>query len=295
MASYTIRDLEKMSGIKAHTIRIWERRYKLIEPKRTPTNIRYYSDEDLKRILNISILSQNGFKISKIALLNEEQLKDRVVDLCIDTNNQNIQIESLIVSMLDMDDKKFSEVITNSIIKQGFESTVETLLFPFLEHIGTLWQAGSIFPAQEHFISNLIRQKLIVAIDSEMSKFKKTGHKIVFFLPEGELHELSLLFYSLIARKENFDVTYLGSSVPLSDLINIESLNSSDYFFTSFTTSLGNEKFTKTLNDLTTYFPGKKIFITGLRFKEPKNKIPDGFKLITSSNEFKQELHMLAQ
>lgn len=296
MASYSIRDLEKMTGIKAHTIRIWERRYNLIEPKRTPTNIRYYSDDDLKRLLNISILCQNGYKISKIALLDSHQLTDRVVDLSMDTNNHNIQIEALIVSMLDLDDRKFAEVLTKSIIKHGFETTVETILFPFLEKIGKLWLTGSIYPAQEHFISNLIRQKLIVAIDNEMTKYsKKRGPSIVFFMPEGENHELSLLFYSFIALKENFEVIYLGSSVPITDVEKILKIKPSNILFTSLITAVGNKNLCSIINQIKDLFPDKHLFATGLSVKESEELFESEFNIITSSTDFKQQLHTIIQ
>jgi MerR family transcriptional regulator, light-induced transcriptional regulator len=290
MAVYSISDLAKISGIKAHTIRIWERRYKIVKPMRTSTNIRYYSDEDLKRLLNISILSSNGFKISKIADLNDSQIRDRVIDLCLDTRNQNVQVESLIVSMLEFDDQKFVEVLTNSIIKQGFEQTVESILFPFLERIGVLWQAGSIYPAQEHFISNLIRQKLIVAIDGEMSRHKKSNTRIVFFLPEGEYHELGLLFYSLIARKENLDVLYLGASVPLADLKQIDEVRPAQMFFTFFVASREKDDFDSVVKDLSTYFSDRMIYVSGLYMKEEKPSLPYPFRVVASVDDFKKYL-----
>jgi MerR family transcriptional regulator, light-induced transcriptional regulator len=290
MAVYSISDLAKISGIKAHTIRIWERRYKIVKPMRTSTNIRYYSDEDLKRLLNISILSSNGFKISKIAGLNDSQIRDRVIDLCLDTRNQNVQVESLIVSMLEFDDQKFTEVLTNSIIKQGFEQTVEAILFPFLDRIGVLWQAGAIYPAQEHFISNLIRQKLIVAIDGEMSRHKKSSTRIVFFLPEGEYHELGLLFYSLIARKENLDVLYLGASVPFADLRQIDEVRPAQMFFTFFVASREKDDFDSVVKDLSTYFSDRLIYVSGLHVKEAKPHLPNPFRVVASVDDFKSYL-----
>jgi DNA-binding transcriptional MerR regulator len=290
MAVYSISDLAKISGIKAHTIRIWERRYKIVSPMRTDTNIRYYSDDDLKRLLNISILSHNGFKISKIAGLNDSQIKDRVIDLCMDTRNQNVQIESLIVSMLEFDDQKFAEVLTNSIIKQGFEETVECILFPFLDRIGVLWQAGSIYPAQEHFISNLIRQKLIVAIDGEMGRHKKSSTRIVFFLPEGEFHELGLLFYSLIARKENLDVLYLGASVPIADLKQIDEVRPAQMFFTFFVGSMGQENFDTVVAEIAHNFADRVVYISGLHIKETKPALPYPFRIVSSVSDFKRLL-----
>ncbi len=295
MAVYSIKDLEKISGIKAHTIRIWERRYKLIEPKRTATNIRLYSDEDLKRILNVSILNQNGFKISKIAELSESQLRERVIDLCLDTRNTDVQIESLLVGMLELDESKFSNVLTNSIIKQGFESTVENILFPFLDRIGILWQAGTINPAQEHFISNLIRQKLIVAIDNEMQNFRpKSDKRIVFFLPENEWHEIGLLFYSLLARKEGYNVLYLGAAVPVEDLQVVANTRSTDAFFTCFVTSIEKDDLEDLLKSISKLVPQQKVLVNGLQIKELDPDIPEGFTVITTSASFKEALANLA-
>lgn len=292
MAVYSIKDLEKLSGIKAHTIRIWERRYQVVQPMRSDTNIRKYTDDDLKRILNISILNQNGFKISKIAQLDNHQLKERVLDLCLDIRNTNVQIESLVVSMLELNEGKFNNVLTNSIIKRGFETSVEEILFPFLDRIGILWQAGTISPAQEHFISNLIRQKIIVAIDNEMGN-KNTEKQITFFLEENELHEIGLLFYSLIARKAGFGVVYLGISVPFSDLKLINKIQKADAFFTSFISPPSNNELAKVLRKYKTEFPDTPFMITGLQVKNHANNIPDGFHLIESAAKFKEALRTL--
>jgi DNA-binding transcriptional MerR regulator len=293
MAIYSIKDLEKISGIKAHTIRIWERRYGLIVPSRTTTNIRYYSDKDLKKLLNISILNQNGFKISRIAELHDQQLRDRVLDLCIDARNNNVQIESLMVSMLEMDEQKFLNVLSGAIIKYGFEDTVELVLFPFLERIGMLWQAGTINPAQEHFISNLVRQKLIVAIDNEMQNMTVNGPRIIFFLPEDEFHEIGLLFYSLLARKEGLEVVYLGMSVPLVDLKLVHQVRPADVFFTCFVSRQGKETVEGTLLLLRNYFPESPFFITGLRIKELRPLMPDNFSVISSAKTFKESVKLL--
>lgn len=293
MAIYSIKDLEKISGIKAHTIRIWERRYGLINPRRTSTNIRYYSDEDLKKLLNISILNQNGFKISKIADLNDNQLRDRVLDLCIDARNNSVQIESLMVAMLELDERKFINVLSGAIIKYGFEDTVEQVLFPFLDRIGMLWQAGTINPAQEHFISNLIRQKLIVAIDNEMQNITVNGPRIVFFLPEGELHEIGLLFYNLVARKEGLDVVYLGMSVPLGDLKLVNQVKPADAFFTSFVSARKKSEMESQLQRLREYFPDTPFMVSGLQIKELKPRLPEDFTVVSSIKTFKESVRLL--
>lgn len=293
MARYSIKDLEKISGVKAHTIRMWERRYGIVEPGRTDTNIRFYSDADLKRLLNISILNQNGIKISQIAGLDDVQIRNRVLDLSLDNRYSSVQIESLLISMLELDEKKFFNSLSGSIIKHGFEDTVETILFPFLERIGVLWMAGTINPAQEHFMSNLIRQKLIVAIDNEMQASSFNGPRVVFFLPEKELHEIGLLFYSLIARKEGADVIYLGQSVPMNDLELINKLRPTDAFFTSIISLGKKEDIENMLRGYRKLFKEIPFFVTGLQIKELKPTLPDMFTEISSVRSFKQALRLL--
>ncbi len=293
MARYSIKDLEKISGIKAHTIRMWERRYNIIEPKRTDTNIRYYSDTDLKCLLNISILNQNGIKISHIASLNDQQIKSRVLDLSLNNRYSNVQIENLMISMFELDEMKFTNALTGSIIKHGFEDTVESILFPFLERIGILWQAGTVNPAQEHFMSNLIRQKLMVAIDNEMQNSLVNSRRIVFFLPEKELHEIGLLFYSLIARKEGMEVIYLGQSVPMNDLYLINKLRPTDAFFTAFINLCKREEIENMMLGYKKIFTDIPFFISGIQVRELKPSLPDLFYSIHSINSFKEALKLL--
>ena len=293
MAVYSIKDLENISGVKAHTIRIWERRYGLIEPNRTSTNIRYYSDADLKKLLNISILNQNGYKISKIAQLSEQQLRDRVLELCINGRKNNLHIESLMVSMLELDEKKFVNVLSAAVIKYGFEATVEQVLFPFLDRIGMLWQTGTINPAHEHFISNLIRQKIMVAIDNEMQNIVAQGPKMIFFLPEGEMHELGILFYSFIARKEGLEVIYLGASVPLEDLKAVQQIRPADAFFTSFVTARDKEQLEVDLLKFRESFTDIPFFVSGKLVRELEPQLPDNFTVISSVRIFKENIKLL--
>ena len=165
MAYYSIKDLEKLSGIKAHTLRIWEKRYNLVEPKRTETNIRYYDDEDLKKVLNVALLNRNGLKISHIAGLKTEEINSKISDLSKGNQDSESVIDNLVISMIELDEKKFEKILSRTIMQAGFEETILYTIYPFFQKIGLLWQTGAINPAQEHFISNLVRQKLIVAID----------------------------------------------------------------------------------------------------------------------------------
>ncbi len=218
MAHYSIKDLEKLSGIKAHTLRIWEKRYQIVKPSRTDTNIRYYCDDDLKRILNISILNRHGLKISRIAGMTDAQLSEQVMHLAQATGDHESQIEQLTIAMIEMDEERFEKTLSKSIMTVGFEETVLTIIYPFFDKVGMLWQTGSINPAQEHFVSNLIRQKLLVAIDSQNYPHNPESRRFLLFLPEGELHELGLLFFHYILKKHGHQVIYLGQSVPFADL-----------------------------------------------------------------------------
>lgn len=222
MGSYSIKDIEQLSGIKAHTIRIWESRYQLIEPKRTDTNIRYYDDEQLKFILNVSLLLKNGFKISKVSSLDSPEfikevekvyeqslLHDTTVSLDLDSND-------LMVSMIDMDTNKFHRIYENSVKNNGFEKTITGLIYPFLEKVGILWTLGQINPAHEHFISCLIRQKIISGIDRIEQPID--GKKFLLFLPVGEHHEIGLLMAHYLLKKNGARVYYLGQNLPSEDV-----------------------------------------------------------------------------
>jgi DNA-binding transcriptional MerR regulator len=222
MGTYSIKDIEQLSGIKAHTIRSWESRYQLIEPKRTDTNIRYYDDEQLKFILNVSLLLKNGHKISKVSSLDtidfikeiekvyeQSLLHDTTVKLDLDSND-------LMVSMIDMDTNKFHRIYENSVKNNGFETTVTGLIYPFLEKVGILWTLGQINPSHEHFISCLIRQKIISGIDRLEQPI--SGKKFFLFLPAGEHHEIGLLMAHYLLKKNGARVYYLGQNLPTKDV-----------------------------------------------------------------------------
>lgn len=159
MAVYSISDLEKLSGIKAHTIRVWEQRYSIIEPKRTKTNIRYYQDADLKFLLNIALLNKNGIKISKIAKMSKGEIAEKVAAISEINFEYGTQLDALTISMIEMDESKFDRIVSTNIQQSGFEHTMLEIIYPFLEKLSVLWLTGSINPVQENFMSYLIRQK----------------------------------------------------------------------------------------------------------------------------------------
>lgn len=263
MSTYSIKDLEQLSGIKAHTLRIWEQRYDLLSPKRTETNIRYYDDQDLKLILNVSLLNDNGFKISKIASMSLEEMREEVLKLSEKSLTHDDQIHTLTICMIELDEERFEKILTTNIIKLGFEQTMLNIIYPFMTKIGILWQTGAINPAQEHFISNLVRQKLIVAIDGQIGNY--SGKKFLLFLPQGELHEISILFASYLIKAKGHKVIYLGQSTPQADLESVYNIHRPEFLLTVITNSPASENVPEYINSLSAKFPESQILVSGLQ------------------------------
>lgn len=287
---YSIRDLERFTGIKAHTIRMWEKRYKLIEPKRSATNIRTYSDNDVKKLLNIALLNKHGMRISKLAGMAEHELREKVVSLNVGLNTSSVQIEHLIISMIDLDEVKFESILNRSIIKNGFEDTVKTLLFPFFDRIGVLWQTNAINPAQEHFVSNLVRQKLFVAIDRIVPETTTYSPTFVFFLHEYELHEIGLLFYHYIAKKWGMKTIYLGQIVPFHDIEIVYRKIEPDYLFTAFTASMEAGWIENYIRQLSETFKNITIFASGFQMSQISTTVPANVQIVENIDNFKHEI-----
>lgn len=263
MSTYSIKDLEQLSGIKAHTLRIWEQRYQFIVPKRTETNIRYYDDKDLKLVLNIALLKDNGFKISKIAKMKEDEMLTEVLRLTEKNLHYPDQIHALTLSMIDLDEDRFEKIMATNILKLGFESTMLNIMYPLLSKIGVLWQTGAINPSQEHFISNLIRQKLIVAIDGQFVSNNESHHKYLLYLPEGELHELTLLFLCYVIKARRNKVIYFGQNLPFEDLKSIYDIHKPDFILTIITTSPPAHQVESYISKLSKTFSSTQILLSG--------------------------------
>jgi MerR family transcriptional regulator, light-induced transcriptional regulator len=258
---FSIKDLEKLSGIKAHTLRIWEQRYGILKPERTDTNIRWYCNDKLKHLLNVTFLYEHGFKISKIATLQPSEVIEEVNKIVDKEITVCDQIRGLMLSMIELDEQRFEKIISNNIQHLGFSSTIEKIVYPFLNKIGVMWQTGSINPAQEHFISNLIRQKLIAAIEGLVSPENVNAKKCLLFLPDGELHEMSLLYLNYILKSNGHRVTYLGQSVPLGDLEKIAEIRQPDFLVSTFT-NIKDEP-AEFIQVLSVTFPACKILLSG--------------------------------
>jgi DNA-binding transcriptional MerR regulator len=217
MAEYKIKDLETLSGVKAHTIRIWEKRYNILSPDRTDTQIRLYTDEDLVILLNICILYKHGIKISHIANLTFPQIQEKVTSIQ-EVYQVEDSYEQLILALLTLDEELFRNTLGGLIQEVGLSKTFTNHLVPFLDRIGIMWLVGSINPAQEHFISNLIRQKIIAEID-KLPIPQDDNNSVMLYLPEHEWHEISLLFYQFVLREKNIPTIYLGQSLPYDSLV----------------------------------------------------------------------------
>jgi DNA-binding transcriptional MerR regulator len=240
--NFSISDIEALIGIKAHTIRAWETRYNLVPPKRTPTNIRYYGEEELKMLLNVVALNENGYKISKIANMSYSQINNLVSQLKTDWNNDSMQMLHLSNATLSYNEKQFSDVLTGCVAEMGLIKTMDLVLYPFMKKVGMLWQTGTIDPSHEHFASNLIRDRLIVEIDKVETPVKADAKRFILFLPETEMHETGLLFTRYLLKKCGHEMLYLGSEIPYADLKKVVESYKPDYAFITLTSlNLGKD------------------------------------------------------
>ncbi|MFT4678666.1 MAG: DNA-binding transcriptional MerR regulator [Flavobacteriales bacterium] len=219
--SFTIHDLELLCGIKAHTIRIWEKRYDLLSPERLNRNIRMYSLADLQKLLNVTALYEQGYKISKIAELDETELSAEVKTVALEEVSSNHRINSLVISMYTLDERLFEEIYADLISQVSFEKVFFQTYLPLMKHIGVLWQTNVILPAHEHFISNLIFQKVLLHTALLEANFLSEKLVHVLFLPKGEVHELGLLFLNYHLKSKGKRTVYLGRDIPIEDLMNV--------------------------------------------------------------------------
>jgi DNA-binding transcriptional MerR regulator len=228
---FSIKDLENFSGIKAHTIRIWEKRYKILEPDRTDSNIRTYSETELKKILNVAYLNRNGFKISKIARLNEDDLTQQVMSVSSehDEMDQNFQPGKILMSAIRFNEVLFKEALLPFIKYQGIEEAYSRYLFPLLEKVRILWQTGSLSRAQEQFVRNTIRQIIIIEDNLLEQGSVKPKPSIAMINTSDNLTDNNFLFYKYVLKKRGFDVIFTGGVLPVSEVIEIHKIKPFEY------------------------------------------------------------------
>ncbi len=282
--AFTIKELSLLSGIKAHTIRIWEQRYNFLKPDRTPTNIRTYNNEELKTLLSVALLNKYGFKISRIDEMPPEQRSKEILNLQQTGAKEERLVNELVSYMVDLKQVAFELIINQYIQEHGLVTAIQSIIFQFLEKIGILWQTNRVNPAQEHIVSNIIRQKIISALDDLAAPISAEPLHLLF-LPEDEHHELGLLFVFYLLRKKQIPVLYLGADVPITDVgyvINAKNPAALYLHLTSFPRQLQFEKY---LQQLSTKAPHARIYVSGSTVSAYNRTVPANVNLLKSFSQ----------
>lgn len=265
MNSYQISDLEKLTGVKAHTIRIWEKRYNLIEPHRTSTNIRYYDDEQARKLLNVSTLLAEGFKISKLSELSDKQINAHIRALQKHTTDDTLClgfINNLIAAMLVFDEPAFEKSLSSAVTRFGMYKAMLYVFYPFLHKTGLMWSANDVMPVQEHFATNIIRRKLIAAIDGLPPPTKKSK-RVLLFLPSDEWHETGLLLSDYIIKSNGYHTIYLGQNAPAYNLSEVIKNTKPTHLLTFFISRQPPEKIKEHLFYLTKQNKSCAVWVSG--------------------------------
>lgn len=284
MNTFTIKDLENLSGIKAHTIRIWEQRYGVLSPQRSKTNIRHYSNVELKAILNIALLNKYGYKISRIDKMTPEEMQQKIAMLSQSEAQQEKLINDLVGAMVDANIDHFESLLEEHIRAKGVEKAILKTIFPFLEKVGILWLTNHINPAQEHLATNVIRQKLILGIEG-LRMVPENRSPILLFLPEGEHHEVGLLFLHYLLKSRGHKVYYLGANIPLKDVEFIVNAKNIPVLFTHLTSVAPNFNFEKFTINAHNRMPDRRIMISGLVAQQYTKKVPPSIHICRSLYE----------
>src|SRR5688572_17361008 len=265
MQEFTIRDIENLTGIKAHTLRIWEQRYNFFTPRRKESLHRVYNNEDLKHLLRISLLYHNGWKVSKIAALAPVAIEDEVRNFSAGTSDYNYYINQLMEAALDFDEYKFQAALKNTISLVGFEKCIVQVCYPYLVKLGQLWSTNNVIPAQEHFSSYLIQNKII----SETDKLDQPGRKpeIILLCPKGEHHELPLLFINYMLRKNSWGTIYLGANINSGELEEVISATGITKIYIHMITNFTGMDLEEYLETICKKFYSSQVLISGEGFR----------------------------
>jgi DNA-binding transcriptional MerR regulator len=276
MKTYQINDLERLTGIKAHTIRIWEKRYNLICPNRTDTNRRYYDDEQVKRLLNVTTLLSKGHKISKIASFSDNEIKVLV------ENQEAVSTEALhagyvndlIAAMLAFDEAGFEKVFSASLLRMGLFDTMINVVYPFLVKSGVLWIVDKTAPVQEHFTSAIIKRKLMSATDG-LLPLPDRDATFLLFLPPGEWHEIGLMFANYIIRSRGYTTIYLAQDVPVDGLKDVIEKKKPQYLLTFFIAARPEEEAMDLIRRYVALGNKSKLLVAGWVPLAAKTRFPD--------------------
>ena len=263
MAVYSIKDVEKLTGIRAHTLRAWEQRYDLITPRRNRTNVRYYLEDDLRELSGIALLNKNGYRISKIAEMSAEERAERVAAVSCLNVSPNTQLDTLTLSVVEMDDYKFGLIIDTNIEQRGFEETMLEVVYPFIDKLGLLYFTGSVTPVQESFVGGMIRQKILTAIDGLPATPKRNRPVFALFLPEGERQDLSMLFIQYLIKKRGFSALYLGTGIGPSDLGDLCRVTDVDYLLTLLSNTFVERPVDELVETILEHCPDVRLMLSG--------------------------------
>ncbi|MEN9696949.1 MAG: hypothetical protein RLZ56_370 [Bacteroidota bacterium] len=292
MSSYTIKDLEQISGIKAHTIRIWEQRYHFLQPQRTETNIRSYSADELKVILNVSLLNKYGYKISHIDKMSQADIEQKIMGLNqLDAEKERL-VNGLIKDMVSLNMFSFEKQLDIYIAQKGIDKAITDIIFSFLERVGVLWTTNHINPAQEHLASNIIRQKIILGIE-RLPHLQQSLKRIVLFMPEGEYHEVGLLYVHFLLKQKGYSIDYLGANVPMVDLTYLTQAKQVDLLYTHITAPIKGFKMTKFMDQLAHLNPTIPIVVSGQMVQIFNGTVAKHIHLMRSLSETMSFLYAL--
>jgi len=286
-SQYSIKDLENLTDIKAHTIRIWEQRYGLLTPKRTETNIRYYEDQDLKKLLNVNLLYTKGYKISKIAALSDEEILEKSKEVILNERKwDGDEVDVLLMSVIELAEDKIREILNRLYEEQGIEFLYSRTIIPLLAKMGELWQLNSLSVGHEHFFSNIFRG-FVTSKTLDLSPSKNVDKKILMFLPPNEEHELSLLIYQHMFKREGWQVFYLGCNVPFADLkVSYDQINP-DLTLTSLIAKSSEKEFETILKKIREVIPDNELILSGSMSATYKDKLTSNIRLIASERDLK--------
>src|SRR5215831_4648490 len=285
MNLFSIKDIENLTGIKAHTLRIWEQRYNFLNPKRKQSKHRFYDNEDLKFILRIAYLYNNGFKISRIACFREEEIKKLALELKPGAENYDIFINQLTEASIDLNQERFEKILNNLVLHAGFEKSITHVIFPMLKNMGLLWITGNIIPAQEHFASSLIVKKMIVAIDGLERPEYNGERRVILFTPKGELHEIPLLFMQYMLKKHGIPHIYLGKNVCLGSLQEFCHERAFSQLYLHLITNLIRCEIKEYLMKLSSMFPDKEIIFSGSTTCQVSCMLPPNIRALKNNEE----------
>jgi MerR family transcriptional regulator, light-induced transcriptional regulator len=261
MQVFTIKDIENLTGVKAHTLRIWEQRYDMFTPKRKESKHRIYDNEDLKQLLRISFLYHSGWKVSKIAALSESQITELVNQATVGNMNYRVFINQLVEAALDFDENRFVMILNQVTEKIGFEKCMVDLCYPFLVKIGLLWSTNHVIPAQEHFTSYIIQNKIIV--ETEKLDLGNKLPSIILMGPKGEFHELPLLFINYLLKKSGWGTVYLGSNIQTGEVAEVVNRPGIHYIYIHTLTNFTGLDLDDYFESLCKTFTDKKIVASG--------------------------------